>query len=226
MARSGFSAFLLFLGLVVSYVNGNTDLCGNILNGNLSNAGLSDFNLTVSPAHLLSNTSYTVNVTGNGNFTVLLQAVNQSTPVGNWSQGTSCNGSALFTGYFGTNKLLQTTWTSPDNVKNVTIKAFIQNDTTTFLLQQSLIQDTSQTTIAPVTTTNSQNSTASVAATNSTASVAATNSTAPVAATNSTATTSRVVQTTSAGSIDQSSLISVALSMVLSLLLIPNKHRV
>ncbi|XP_040282902.1 uncharacterized protein LOC120997037 isoform X4 [Bufo bufo] len=199
MARSGFSAFLLFLGLVVSYVNGNTDLCGNILNGNLSNAGLSDFNLTVSPAHLLSNTSYTVNVTGNGNFTVLLQAVNQSTPVGNWSQGTSCNGSALFTGYFGTNKLLQTTWTSPDNVKNVTIKAFIQNDTTTFLLQQSLIQDTSQTTIAPVTTTNSQNSTA---------------------------TTSRVVQTTSAGSIDQSSLISVALSMVLSLLLIPNKHRV
>ncbi|XP_040282884.1 uncharacterized protein LOC120997037 isoform X2 [Bufo bufo] len=208
MARSGFSAFLLFLGLVVSYVNGNTDLCGNILNGNLSNAGLSDFNLTVSPAHLLSNTSYTVNVTGNGNFTVLLQAVNQSTPVGNWSQGTSCNGSALFTGYFGTNKLLQTTWTSPDNVKNVTIKAFIQNDTTTFLLQQSLIQDTSQTTIAPVTTTNSQNSTA------------------PVAATNSTATTSRVVQTTSAGSIDQSSLISVALSMVLSLLLIPNKHRV
>ncbi|XP_040282892.1 uncharacterized protein LOC120997037 isoform X3 [Bufo bufo] len=206
MARSGFSAFLLFLGLVVSYVNGNTDLCGNILNGNLSNAGLSDFNLTVSPAHLLSNTSYTVNVTGNGNFTVLLQAVNQSTPVGNWSQGTSCNGSALFTGYFGTNKLLQTTWTSPDNVKNVTINAFIHNDTTTFLLQQSLSQDTSQTTIAPVTATNSQNSTA------------------PVAATNSTATTSRVAQTTSAGSIDQSSLISVALSMVLSLLLIPNKH--
>ncbi|XP_044138213.1 uncharacterized protein LOC122928937 [Bufo gargarizans] len=213
MARSGFSAFLLFLGLVVSYVNGNTDLCETILKATPSNASVSDFNLTVSPAHLLSNTNYTVNVKGNGSFTVLLRAVNESTPVGNWSQGTSCNGSALFTGYFVNNTLLQTTWTSPDNVKNVTIKAFIHDNTTTFLLQKLLVlsQDTSQTTIAPVTVNSTQNSTAPVTA-NSTQS--------------STATTIRVAQTTSAGSIDQSSLLSVALSMVLSLLLIPNKHHV
>ncbi|XP_056399862.1 uncharacterized protein LOC130294274 isoform X2 [Hyla sarda] len=155
MAQSGFAAFLLFLGLVVSNVYGeNATLCETILNATLSNTSLPDFNLTVSPAKLSNNTVYQVELHGTGNFTVLLQAVTLSSPVGKWSpENNSCNGSLLSIDHFLTNSSLNITWTSPENVTSVTINAYIHNDTLTFLLQQTLSQEAvaNTTTEAPTT---------------------------------------------------------------------------
>ncbi|KAM4012052.1 uncharacterized protein ACNLHF_005376, partial [Anomaloglossus baeobatrachus] len=128
MAHRGFLASLFFLGLVVSNVYGenNATLCKDIVNATaVRNASLSDFNLTVSPEKLSSHTDYKVQLDGVGNFTVLLQAVSASAPVGNWSaEKDSCDGRPLFVDYSLSNKHILTTWTSPENVTSVTIEAW------------------------------------------------------------------------------------------------------
>ncbi|XP_069805118.1 placenta-expressed transcript 1 protein-like [Dendropsophus ebraccatus] len=211
MAPSGFATFLLSLGLVVSNVNGDntTALCDKILTTALSNASLPEFNLTVSPDKLHSSTSYTVQVHGSGNFAVLLQALTVSSPVGSWSPGNnSCNESVLFTDHFLNNSVLSTTWTSPANVTNVTIKAFIHNDTYTFLLHQTLSQESATNTTIATPTANTTQSTNVTAATNTTESTKVTAVTP--------------VKTTSTGSVAQFSLLSMALSVILGLLLNPS----
>ncbi|KAM4016232.1 uncharacterized protein ACNLHF_002644 [Anomaloglossus baeobatrachus] len=208
MAHRRFLASLLFLGLVVSNVYGenNATLCKDIVNATaVRNASHSDFNLTVSPEKLSSHTDYKVQLDGVGNFTVLLQAVNASAPVGNWSaEKDSCDGRPLFVDYSLSNKHILTTWTSPENVTSVTIEVYLRNNTDTFVLRKILSKD-------------------STPASNTTEAPSTANHTETVKTTHS-ATTHHVSKTTSAASMEKSSLVSLALSAILAVLLIPNKY--
>ncbi|KAM3920961.1 uncharacterized protein RB166_010430 [Leptodactylus fuscus] len=206
MATSGFAASLLFLGLVVSNAYGNTTMCENILS-TFHNASLSNFNFTVSPATLSSKALYTVTLDGHSSFTeVLFQAVSQDIPEGTWTQASStCNGSGLFTNPFVNSTHFQTTWLSPENVTSVTIYAYLHNGTDTFRVHETLSQAVNNTTTAAPTASSNQTE-------------------HPQSSSTVTVSTHSVTMTTSAGSTQQSSLVSLALSVILGLLLIPNKY--
>ncbi|XP_069597340.1 uncharacterized protein [Ranitomeya imitator] len=208
MAHRGVLAFLLFLGLGVSNVYGEniTALCDSILHAPLKNDSLSNFTLSVSPEKLSSNTSYSVQLNGTGNFTVLFQAVIGSGSVGKWSaESENCDGSPLFINHSLSSQHIVTAWTSPVNVTSATIKVYLHNTAETFALHKILLKDSSP-------------------GTNTTKAPSTTNHTESTKAPGKVTTTHRVVKTTSAASIDQSSLVSMALSLILGVLLIPNKY--
>ncbi|XP_073441414.1 uncharacterized protein [Dendrobates tinctorius] len=223
MAHSGFLAFLLFIGLGASDVSGEniTVLCESILNANLKNDSLSNFNLTVSPDKLSSNANYSVQLKGAGDFTVLFQAVIGSVSAGKWStQNDSCDGSPLFINHSFSSQHIDTTWTSPVNVTSVTIKAYLQNKPNTFILHEILREDSSpdvNTTKAPSTSNHTEGTKATSKAPSTSNHTEGTKATSKV-------TTHHVAKTTSAASIEQSSLVSMALSLILGVLLIPNKY--
>ncbi|XP_073513082.1 uncharacterized protein [Phyllobates terribilis] len=207
MAHSGFLAFLLFLGLGASHASGEniTALCESILNTAVKNESLANFTLTVSPDKLSSNTNYSVQLNGDGNFTVLFKAVIESVSVGKWStEIDSCDGSPLFVNHSFSSKNIVTTWTSPVNVTSVTIKVYVQNKGENYILQKILREDSTpgtNTTKAPATANHTESTKVPEKVT-----------------------THRIVKTTSAASIEQSSLVSMALSLILGVLLIPNKY--
>ncbi|XP_075045728.1 uncharacterized protein LOC142106631 [Mixophyes fleayi] len=117
-----------------------------------------NFQLTVSPDVLSSNSVYTVKVNGSGNATIILQAKSGTSFVGNWSNGnhTCSGGSPLFEMWLDPNNaILFAYWTSPSSLNPVEISAYIKVNDTSKLTKML----TAATTNAPPVTTNKAGST-------------------------------------------------------------------
>ncbi|XP_053307995.1 placenta-expressed transcript 1 protein-like [Spea bombifrons] len=130
-------AVLCILSIVVSpaiSANDTNPVCNafnssNIASSNSSSNG--NFTITVSPSTLSGSTVYTVTVNGSGNVSVSLQAISNSSSVGNWAAANgSCNGSLSYVNPFqNSSNTIVANWTSPNNISTVQISAYITGNT-------------------------------------------------------------------------------------------------
>ncbi|KAG9467313.1 placenta-expressed transcript 1 protein-like [Eleutherodactylus coqui] len=201
------SASLLFLGVVVAALYAEAqDVCTLSASSNMEQP--SPFNLTVSPGNLTSASEYTVTLSSreNASVQVLFQAMANGVAMGNWS---ITNTSSNCTEGFGVSRTvsettsLVATWTSPSNlsVNSVNISALVNNQSSVYLAQRTLNDNTVSSTAAPnvtmsANTTMSPNTTMASNTTMSSNSTMASNTTmssnSTMASNSTTATTTKI----------------------------------
>ncbi|XP_067421625.1 placenta-expressed transcript 1 protein-like [Emydura macquarii macquarii] len=151
---------LLFLGALISPVY-LQDACTVIA----PTTPLVTYNLSVNPTVYQASTTYNVTVSGATNSTsVILQAINQSTTVGQWQSGSSVNcsnGQSAAQKNISSSATVQ--WTSPANWTGpVEIRALVTFSNNSNQFQKTTL-NTASTTPSPVTTKTTTPSSVSTA---------------------------------------------------------------
>ncbi|KAM8927661.1 uncharacterized protein RCH25_007902 [Pelodytes ibericus] len=209
---------------ILSFTIYSADLpCDILQNPNATSTNL--FHIDVSPKTLQNNVTYTVTVNGTGNVTVVLQALSNSSVVGNWLEVSgNCSGNPLFENPLASTRNLVVNWTSPsDVISQVIITAYITNHSAIFNISQTLeagklsariaIQPVFYWQVAPLSTTTAP------AAGNTTTALNGSNTTAAPATGNTTTST----ETTNTGSAALPSSMSMALIQIFGLFLITGR---
>ncbi|KAM4652618.1 uncharacterized protein O3C94_014884 [Discoglossus pictus] len=207
MALKETTAFFLLgvMAIQVYCANAANSSC-DILNATNVNNNSSNYVLNVNPTTISANETYTVTVTGSGNVTIILQALQNNINVGNWSSGNeSCSGSPLFIDQLQ-NTSVNAKWSSPDTVGEVVISAHISNGSDVFLYQKTLTSI--GTTVSPSNWTTSNTNTTKAPGTS-------------LPQQNTTAIT--VAQTTNTGTAKHHSSMFLALIQTVGLLFISSK---
>ncbi|XP_039352029.1 placenta-expressed transcript 1 protein-like [Mauremys reevesii] len=146
---------LLFLGALISPVY-LQDACQPIQNAPAPGS----YNLSVTPANYMANTSYSVTISGLDGISLLLQALNsQNSSVGQWEAPVVNCSNGLSAGQQNiTNKTTATVqWTSPaSGSAPVEIRVFVTLSNNSTLLQKTTLNTASPGSTAQTSTTNSK----------------------------------------------------------------------